>query len=209
MLRCDTFWLVTSYSGEFQTSGISFCITVNTEAEHYSVKYSINPFIRTLVIRISNYPDRLGSSDRFVGNSTKLTCLEITGYRIEYKKVWWLLELQIRRDRKVYTQVHTVNSNSRTSKCQCSLFSKKNPIIRIFCITGSLVVPVSQDKWSSTARRSGRHELRGIHMKEYLRYLSMFCVLFLTLLVKVSGGWRFSKKNIFSQRNNYYNNLQN
>ena len=37
-----------------------------------------------------------------------------------------------------------------TSNCQCSPFSKKNPIIRIFCISGWLVVPINPDKWSST-----------------------------------------------------------
>jgi len=35
--------------------------------------------------------------------------------------------------------------------CQRSLFSKKNPIIRIFCVSGWLVVPINPDKWSSTA----------------------------------------------------------
>jgi len=44
-------------------------------------QYSINPPIRPLVIRIANYPGRLGPSGQFVENSTKLTCLEITGYR--------------------------------------------------------------------------------------------------------------------------------
>jgi len=39
--------------------------------------------------------------DTFLENSTKLTFLEITGYRIKYSTVLWLLELQIRRDRKV------------------------------------------------------------------------------------------------------------
>ena len=38
-----------------------------------------------------------------------------------------------------------------TSNCRCSLFSKKNPIIRIFCISGCFVVPSNPDKWSSTA----------------------------------------------------------
>jgi len=38
----------------------------------------------------------------------------------------WLLELQIKRGRKVWKQVYTVNSNSRTSNCQFSLFSKKS-----------------------------------------------------------------------------------
>ena len=41
------------------------------------------PFIRTLAIRIANYPDRLGPSGKFVENSTKVTFLEITGYRID------------------------------------------------------------------------------------------------------------------------------
>jgi len=61
----------------------------------------------------------------------------------------WYLELHMRRGRKVYTQVHTVNSNSRTANCQCSLFSKKNPIIQIFCLSGWLAAPINPDKCSS------------------------------------------------------------
>jgi len=98
----------------------------------------------------AGYPDRFWPWGKFVKNSTNLTCLEITGYRIRYSTVLWFLELQIRRGGKVYTQVHTVNSNSRISNCQCSLLSKKYPIIRIFCLSGCLVVPVNPDKWSST-----------------------------------------------------------
>jgi len=64
-------------------------------------KYSRTPLIRKLVIRIANYADRLGPSGKFEQNSTKLTCLYITCYRIKYSTVLWLLELQIRRDRKV------------------------------------------------------------------------------------------------------------
>jgi len=63
-------------------------------------QYCRTPLIRTLVIRIANYPGRLGPSGKFVDNSTKLTCLEITGYRIKYRTVLWLLELHIRRGRK-------------------------------------------------------------------------------------------------------------
>jgi len=37
-----------------------------------------------------------------------------------------------------------------TSNCQCSLFSKKNPIIRILCISEWLAAPFNPDKWSST-----------------------------------------------------------
>ena len=62
---------------------------------------SRTPVIRTQVIRISNYPDRLGPSGKSVQNSTKLTCLETAGYRIKYNTVLWLIELQIRRGLKV------------------------------------------------------------------------------------------------------------
>jgi hypothetical protein len=59
--------------------------------------------MRTLAIRIANYPERLGASGNFVENSTKLICLEITDYRIEYSTVncYGCLELQISRGRKV------------------------------------------------------------------------------------------------------------
>jgi hypothetical protein len=67
------------------------------------IKYSMTPIVRTLVVRTANYPDRLGRSGNFVENSTKLTCLEITGCRIECSTVqcYGCLELQIRRGRKV------------------------------------------------------------------------------------------------------------
>jgi hypothetical protein len=55
----------------------------------------------------AGYPDRLGPSGKSVDNSTKLACLEITGYRIKNSAVLWLLELQIKRGRRVQTQVHT------------------------------------------------------------------------------------------------------
>ena len=54
-----------------------------------------------LVIQIASYPDQLGPLGKFVENSTKLTCLEITGYQIKYSTVLWLLELQIRLGEKV------------------------------------------------------------------------------------------------------------
>ena len=90
----------------------------------------------------ASYPDRLGPSGKFVENSTKLTFLETADYRVSYGTVLWLLELQISRGRKVQTPVHTVNSNSRTANCQCSVFSNKNPIIQTFWIPGRLSVPI-------------------------------------------------------------------
>ena len=46
--------------------------------------------------------------------------------------------------------MYIVKGNNRTAHCQCSLFSNKNPIIRIFCLSGSLAAPFNPDKWSST-----------------------------------------------------------
>jgi len=51
---------------------------------------------------------------------------------------------------KFRSKEYTINSNSQASNCQCSLFSKKNPIFRIFCISGWLAVLINLDKWSST-----------------------------------------------------------
>jgi len=109
------------------------------------VQYSRTPLFRTLVIRIG-----WALTSKFFENSTKLTYLEVTGYRIRHSTVLWLLELQNRRGRKIQTQVQTVNSNSRTSNYQCGLFSKKNSIILIFCIAGEFAIPINPDKWSYT-----------------------------------------------------------
>jgi hypothetical protein len=49
----------------------------------------------------AGYPDWLRPSNKFVENSTKITYLKITGYRIKYSAVLSLLELQIKPDRKV------------------------------------------------------------------------------------------------------------
>ena len=49
----------------------------------------------------AGYPDWFGLSRKYVENSRKLTCLEITGYRRKYSRVLWLLALQIRSGRKV------------------------------------------------------------------------------------------------------------
>jgi hypothetical protein len=84
----------------------------------------------------AGYPNRLGPLGKSVENSKKLTCLEITGYWIKYSTVLWFAELQIRRGRKVHTQIRSVKSNSQTSNCQCSPFSTKSQIFRIFCISG-------------------------------------------------------------------------
>ena len=40
--------------------------------------------------------------------------------------------------------------NFSSSDCQCGLFSKKNPVLWIFCISRCLVVPSNLDKWNYT-----------------------------------------------------------
>ena len=42
------------------------------------------------------------------------------------------------------------NYNTQTLNCQCSLFSKKSPIIQIFCISGWFAIPINPYKWSYT-----------------------------------------------------------
>jgi hypothetical protein len=81
-------------------------------------KYSRTPLIRTLVIRTANYPDRLGLSRKCVENSITLTCLEITGYRVLYSTVLWLLKFQISSGRKILTQVKVKESSNRNGVAQ-------------------------------------------------------------------------------------------
>jgi len=60
------------------------CLKDDFNFTFYLTRYSRTPLIRTLVIRIAEYPDQLGTSGKFVENSTKLSCLEIDGHRIKY-----------------------------------------------------------------------------------------------------------------------------
>jgi hypothetical protein len=72
----------------------------NLKPEMYG-NYSTTPLIRTLGFRIAVYPDRIDWPIKSVDNFSKLTYLKITGYRIKYSTLLWLLELQIGRGRKV------------------------------------------------------------------------------------------------------------
>jgi hypothetical protein len=73
----------------------------SSPAQGTQTQYSRTPLIRKLVIRNANNLYQLGPSGKFIENSTKLTCFEITGYQIKFSTVLWLLELQISRGRKV------------------------------------------------------------------------------------------------------------
>ena len=63
-------------------------------------KYNRIPLIRTLVIRYTNHPDRIGPSVKFVENSIKLSCLETTGFRIKCSTV--LYEGRTERHEQLY-----------------------------------------------------------------------------------------------------------
>ena len=77
--------------------GVDFNIFSNSRLQIGLIcRYSRLPLIRT-----SNYPYRLGPSDKFIDNSTKPTCLPINCYRIKYTTVLWLLEFRISRGRMV------------------------------------------------------------------------------------------------------------
>ena len=78
-------------------------LTVQAVASRYTDCATLAILLYTVELHLSGtgYPDRLGPLGKFVENFRKLTCLEITGYRIKYRTVLWLLELQIRRGRKV------------------------------------------------------------------------------------------------------------
>ena len=79
---------------------ILYEVVVGVIYTHF-LKYRRTPLIRKLVIRTANNPDRLGPSSKFGENYTKLTCLELTSYRIKYSSVLRLIELQISCGRKV------------------------------------------------------------------------------------------------------------
>jgi hypothetical protein len=57
-------------------------------------------------------------------------------------------------DYKMYRATGDVCGNVSTANCHCNLFSKKNTIIRIFCIFGWLAVTINPDKCSCTFIRN-------------------------------------------------------
>jgi len=98
-----------------------------------------------LVIWNANYLDRLGASGKFVENSKKQTCLYIIGYAIQYSAML----MASRTSNQVWSKSLDAGTcckcSSQTSSCQCSLFSKESPVVRIFCISGWLAIPFIPD----------------------------------------------------------------
>ena len=165
-------------------------------------KHSRTPPIRTLVIRVSNYPDRLGPSGKYEENSTKITCLEIIGFRIKYCAMLWLMEFQNMRGRKFYIQAHTININIPTSNCQRSIFSKKNSITRIFCLSQWFAFPINTDKLSSTVISSVKYILQEETFSSNNSYVIQIDI-FKILLKREFKIWRST----FNEIGNNYNSL--
>ena len=113
--------------------------------------YSRTPLIRTLVIRIANYTDRLGPSGRFVDSSTRttLTCLVIPAIGSSTVQCYGFLNFKsgvVARFRRTYILWIVT---AELQNCQYSrLFSKKNPVIRIFCISGWLGARIYPERLS-------------------------------------------------------------
>ena len=124
------------------------------------IKYSGTPLIRTLVIRIANYPERLGPSDEhfltvtvfayFCGLNDSPNCqIHIPNYvlMLYLYVIYIYIYIYICSLKQPFVEYFS------TSNCQRSLFSKKNQIIRIFCISGWLAVPINAKKGSSGVQR--------------------------------------------------------
>jgi len=73
----------------------------------------------------AGYPDRLDLWGELVKNSTKLTCFEIAGYGIKYSVELRFLEHEIRRGRKVYTQVRAVVVIAELQTAKVANFQRK------------------------------------------------------------------------------------
>jgi hypothetical protein len=82
----------TTDASSWGLTGVNAVFVIQTKA--YTVELHLS-------VRWLPGSDRIGLSGEFVENCTKVTYLEINGYRIKYSSVLWLLELQTRRDRKV------------------------------------------------------------------------------------------------------------
>jgi len=68
-------------------------------------------------------------------------------------------------------EVHTVNINLRTSHYQCGILPKKNPIMRIFCISGCLAVPINPDKWVLPYSEEYLSHCHFVHHKSHMDYM--------------------------------------
>ena len=115
-------------------------------------KYGRTPLIRTLVIRIADYPDRLGPSGRiflavkvlhlfFYGLNVSPSCqIHLRNYVI----MFYLHVNKYVASSGPFTEIFFPLQTANVA-----YFKRKYPIIRIFCMSGWFALPVNPDKWSS------------------------------------------------------------
>ena len=89
------------FSGNVEVINNSFLQTCMAETAWQDFAWGSGRLGTSNEVVFSRTPDRLGPSSKYMENSTKLCCLEITVYRIKYSTLLCLLELQMRRIRKV------------------------------------------------------------------------------------------------------------
>ena len=95
---------------------------------------SRTPLIRTLVIQIANianYPDRLGPSGKHFRAVTVLHFLSVKFFPICQKRARNCVLMFYLNVKKIFSLQQPSVETFATSNCQCSPFSKKNPIIQI------------------------------------------------------------------------------
>jgi len=59
------------------------------------------------------------------------------------------------------------------SNCQCKLFSRKNPISRVFRISGCLAVPINPDKRSSTVPDNSASRLTRFYSQRAINVVAI------------------------------------
>jgi len=76
LISSPSYQLLNITNFEHLQHAVCYRARVRTYRTH-DVEYNGAPRIQTLVIRIANYPDRLGPSGKFVKNFTKRACLKL------------------------------------------------------------------------------------------------------------------------------------
>jgi len=114
LLYTGTVLLQTKYALLLQLAGST--LHPNRKSCNIS-KYSRTPLIQMPVFQIG-----LALRAYLLRNLQNYLALKLPVIWSSTVQCYWLLKLQIRRSRKVQIQVHTLNSNSWTSNCPCSLF---------------------------------------------------------------------------------------
>ena len=114
--------------------------------------YSRTPLIRTLVIRVASYPNRLGPSGEHFRTLIVLHLLWLKFFpncQIHIRNYVLIFYLYVN---KYLVQSSRLQKFFPLQNVNIAYFQKKNPLIRILCISGWLAVPINPDKCSLLLR---------------------------------------------------------